>query len=104
MDNSKITIVINTFKSEDKINHCLESINQNFEIIVVENSKQLIQNIEQLDNSLGLPIKKFNFPARSQSNIFKGFTIGTDKPSMSVGKALFKRIANALIQCVHIAF
>ena len=39
MDNSKITIVINTFKSEDKINHCLESINQNFEIIVVENSK-----------------------------------------------------------------
>jgi predicted HTH transcriptional regulator len=33
-------------------------------IIGVENSKQLIQNIEQLDNSLGLPIKKFNFPEK----------------------------------------
>ena len=39
MGNSKITIVINTFKSEDKINHCLDSISQDFKVIVVENSK-----------------------------------------------------------------
>ena len=41
MDNNKITIVINTFKSEDKINHCLDSINPGFKVIVVENSKNI---------------------------------------------------------------
>ena len=39
MGNNKITIVINTFKSEDKINQCLDSISQEFKVIVVENSK-----------------------------------------------------------------
>jgi len=39
MVNNKITIVINTFKSEDKINHCLDSINSDFKVFVVENSK-----------------------------------------------------------------
>ena len=38
MGNNKITIVINTFKSDDKINHCLDSIDSNFKVIVVENS------------------------------------------------------------------
>ena len=38
MGNNKITIVINTFKSDDKINHCLNSIDKNFKVIVVENS------------------------------------------------------------------
>ena len=37
--NDKITIVINTFKSEDKIYNCLKSISINFKVIVVENSK-----------------------------------------------------------------
>ena len=39
MDNEKITVVINTFKSEDKIKACLNSIDPNFKVIVVENSK-----------------------------------------------------------------
>ena len=39
MDNEKITVVINTFKSEDKIKACLNSIDSNFKVIVVENSK-----------------------------------------------------------------
>ena len=39
MDNEKITVVINTFKSEDKIRACLNSIDPNFKVIVVENSK-----------------------------------------------------------------
>ena len=36
--NNKITIVINTFKSEDKIYNCLNSISTNFKVIIVENS------------------------------------------------------------------
>ena len=39
MDNEKITVVINTFKSEDKIKACLNSIDPKFKVIVVENSK-----------------------------------------------------------------
>jgi len=39
MNNNKITVVINTFKSEDKIHNCLKSIDINFKVIVVENSK-----------------------------------------------------------------
>jgi N-acetylglucosaminyl-diphospho-decaprenol L-rhamnosyltransferase len=42
MNNSKITVVINTFKSEDKIHNCLKSIDVNFKVIVVENSKNTI--------------------------------------------------------------
>ena len=38
MSVDKITIVINTFKSEDKINHCLASINPDYKVIIVENS------------------------------------------------------------------
>ena len=41
MSNNKITIVINTFKSEDKIHNCLKSIDNNFKVIVVENSKNM---------------------------------------------------------------
>ena len=39
MKNNKITVVINTFQSEDKIYDCINSINTNFNIIIVENSK-----------------------------------------------------------------
>ncbi len=42
MSYEKITIVINTFNSDDKINQCLESINSKVKIIVVENSNNLI--------------------------------------------------------------
>ena len=38
MNNNKITVVINTFKSEDKIYHCLDSINTDYKVIVIENS------------------------------------------------------------------
>ena len=37
----KITIVINTFNSEDKIRHCLNSIDPNVKIIIIENSNNL---------------------------------------------------------------
>ncbi len=37
MDNNKITVVINTFKSEDKINQCIDSIGVEYKIIIVEN-------------------------------------------------------------------
>ncbi len=38
MSYDKITVVINTFKSEDKIQQCLDSIKSNIKIIIVENS------------------------------------------------------------------
>ena len=38
MSYDKITIVINTFKSEDKIHRCLNSIDPSVKIIIVENS------------------------------------------------------------------
>ena len=39
MINKKITVVINTFKSEDIINSCLDSIGPEYKVIIVENSK-----------------------------------------------------------------
>ena len=39
MNNEKITVVINTFKSEDIIRSCLNSIDPSVKVIVVENSK-----------------------------------------------------------------
>ena len=42
MSYDKITIVINTFKSEDQIHHCLKSINSDIKVIIVENSNNLI--------------------------------------------------------------
>jgi len=49
MTNKNITIVINTFKSEDKIFNCLNSINSSYQIIVIENSNNNIlkNQIEQ---------------------------------------------------------
>ena len=38
MDHNKITIIINTFKSEDKINECLKTIDSKYKVIIVENS------------------------------------------------------------------
>ena len=39
MSYDKITVVINTFKSEDKIQQCLDSIKSNIKIIIIENSE-----------------------------------------------------------------
>ena len=39
MIDDNITIVINTFKSEDKIFNCLDSINAFCKVIIIENSK-----------------------------------------------------------------
>ena len=49
MTNKNITIVINTFKSEDKIFNCLNSIDSSYQIIVIENSNNNIlkNQIEQ---------------------------------------------------------
>ena len=41
MINNNITIVINTFKSEDKIFNCLESINSFCKVIIIENSNNI---------------------------------------------------------------
>ena len=38
MNNKKITIVINTFQSEDKIFQCLDAISSEFKVIIIENS------------------------------------------------------------------
>jgi len=41
MINKDLTIVINTFKSSDKIFKCLDSIGSNYKVIVVENSNDI---------------------------------------------------------------
>ncbi len=41
MVNGNITIVINTFKSEDKIFNCLESVNSFCKVIIIENSNNI---------------------------------------------------------------
>ena len=41
MSYDKITVVINTFNSEDKIHHCLSSIDPKVRIIIIENSNNL---------------------------------------------------------------
>jgi len=41
MSYDKITVVINTFNSEDKIRQCLNSIDSNIKIIIIENSNNL---------------------------------------------------------------
>ena len=38
MTNSELTVIITTFKSESKIDSCLDSIDSSIKIIVVENS------------------------------------------------------------------
>ena len=49
MTNKDITIIITTFRSEDKIDMCLNSIDREIKVIVVENSnneafKNYLQN------------------------------------------------------------
>ena len=41
MSYDKITVVINTFKSEDKIYQCLDSITSEIKVIIIENSNNL---------------------------------------------------------------
>ena len=49
MTNTKLTVVINTFKSEDQINLCLNSISSNYKVIIIENSNNhyFKKNIEE---------------------------------------------------------
>ena len=42
----KITVVINTFHSEDRINKCLDSVPKNLDIIIIENSSNTKFKIE----------------------------------------------------------
>jgi N-acetylglucosaminyl-diphospho-decaprenol L-rhamnosyltransferase len=104
MSNSKITIVINTFKSEDKINHCLDSISQDFKVIVVENSKntnfknEIERNYSNVEcilagdnlgyakgNNLGLSKVTTNYAlilnpdAKLENNTLDNFLISADK-------------------------
>jgi len=41
MSKNDLTIVINTFNSDEKIYSCLDSINQDFKILIIENSNNL---------------------------------------------------------------
>ena len=49
MNNRKITVVINTFKSEDIITSCLNSIDKEFKVLIIENSnnKNFKQKLEK---------------------------------------------------------
>ena len=49
MINTKLTVVINTFRSEDKIYQCLNSISSNYKVIIIENSNNIEfkKNIEE---------------------------------------------------------
>ena len=38
MNLNDITVIITTFKSDEKINSCLDSINKKVKVIVIENS------------------------------------------------------------------
>ena len=42
MESKELTVIIVTYKSEDKIFNCLKSISNDIPIIVVENSNNLI--------------------------------------------------------------
>ena len=42
MTNKDITIVITTYKSEEKIENCLNSIDSDINIIIIENSNNTI--------------------------------------------------------------
>ena len=42
MTNIDITVIITTFKSEEKINNCLKSIKNNVRVLVIENSNNQI--------------------------------------------------------------
>ena len=42
MRNTKLTVVINTFRSEDKIYQCLNSIGSNYRVIIIENSNNFV--------------------------------------------------------------
>ena len=38
MESKELTVVIVTFKSEEKISNCLKSISSDFPVVIVENS------------------------------------------------------------------
>ena len=42
MESKELTVIIVTYKSEDKIFNCLKSISNDIPVIVVENSNNLI--------------------------------------------------------------
>ena len=54
MSYDKITVVINTFHSEDKIHHCLDSIESKTKVIIVENSNNVSfkEELEKKYNNL----------------------------------------------------
>ena len=62
----KITVVINTFQSEDKINQCLDSIDRNCKVIIVENSANdsFKKKIEEIQNQVNMEFKvrEKNYP------------------------------------------
>ncbi len=75
MSYDKITVVINTFKSEDKIQQCLDSINSKAKIIVIENS-----NNQNFKNQLEEKYSNVNcFLAGQNLGYAKGNNLGLSK-------------------------
>ena len=100
MLNSKITIIINTFNSEEQIFGCLDSIKSEYKVIIIENSNNnaFKQNVEKKyknvecfltgtnlgyakGNNLGLSFVKTQFAliinpdAEIQSDTIKNFLL-----------------------------
>ena len=67
----ELTIVIVSFKSGDILNRCLDSINSNFPVIVVENSqdKELKKNIEKKYKNVDCYIPKENLGYGAANNL-----------------------------------
>ena len=75
MSYDKITVVINTFKSEDKIHQCLNSIASKVNILIVENSKNI-----SLKNELEKKYEKLKCILAGQNlGYAKGNNLGLSK-------------------------
>ena len=51
MNNRKITVVINTFKSEDIITSCLNSIDKEIKVLIIENGNSLDEVYDTLNEA-----------------------------------------------------
>ena len=71
MSTKDLTIIITTFKSEDKIRNCLNSINKDYKVINVENSNNLIykEKIEKEFKNVECILSKENAGYGKANNI-----------------------------------
>ena len=75
MNENDLTIVINTFKSDEKIFSCIDSIDQNIKIIIIENSEN-----SKFKNNLEQKYKNVTcYLARDNLGYAKGNNLGLSK-------------------------